>query len=101
MQNVGHVFAAVRTDLFMPAAEFRTRMDAILRMLKASPPAPGGTGRVLVPGEIELANEAQNRAQGVRLEAPIAAQLSSLGAELGVPFPSSLVSAADQESARP
>src|SRR4029079_5809763 len=40
VQNVGHVFGAVRTDLFVPAAEFRTRMDAILRMLKASPPAP-------------------------------------------------------------
>jgi len=100
VQNVGHVFAAVRTDLFVPAAEFRTRMDAILRMLKASPPAPDGMGRVLVPGEIELAHEARNRAHGVGLEAPIAAQLSSLGVELGVPFPSSLVSAADQESAR-
>ncbi len=42
VQNVGHVFAAVRTDLFVPEAEFRGRMDAILRMLKASPPAPGG-----------------------------------------------------------
>jgi LDH2 family malate/lactate/ureidoglycolate dehydrogenase len=55
---------------------------------------------VLVPGEIELANEAQNRAQGVQLEAPIAAQLSSLGAELGVSFPSSFVPATDRESAR-
>jgi LDH2 family malate/lactate/ureidoglycolate dehydrogenase len=100
VQNVGHAFAAVRTDLFMPAAEFRARMDAILRMLKASPPAPDGMGRVLVPGEIELANEAENRARGVELDAPIAAQLSSLGAELGVPFPSSFVPTADRESAR-
>ncbi len=86
MQNVGHVFAAVRTDLFLSDGEFRARMDAILEMLKASPPAPG-TERVLVPGEIELANEAQARAQGIALAAAIADQLARFGDELGVSLP--------------
>ena len=45
MQNVGHVLAAVRTDLFMTDDEFRERMDAILRMLKAAPAAPGDGSR--------------------------------------------------------
>ena len=63
VQNVGHVFAAVRTDLFVKDDEFRKRMDAILSMLKASPPAPGAE-RVLVPGEIELAHESANLAAG-------------------------------------
>lgn len=100
VQNVGHVFAAVRTDLFVPQAEFTKRMDAILRMLKASPPAPDGTERVLVPGEIELANEAHNRAHGFLLAEPIAAQLAGLGEELGVSFPAPLASSSEPESAR-
>lgn len=89
VQNVGHVLAAVRTDLFATESRFRERMDAILRMLKASPPAPGGD-RVLVPGEIEFANESRLREQGIALAGPIAAQLASLADELGVPFPSPL-----------
>jgi LDH2 family malate/lactate/ureidoglycolate dehydrogenase len=100
VQNVGHVFAAVRTDLFIPDGEFRRRMDAILRMLKASPPAPGGPGRVLVPGEIELASESRNKAHGVVLAASTAAQLAALATELGVAFPSGLASPSTPESVR-
>ena len=100
VQNIGHVFAAVRTDLFISHSEFTTRMDAILRMLKASPPAPDGIGRVLVPGEIELANETYNRAHGVQIAGPIAHQLGGLGEELGIPFPAPLASSVP-ESARP
>ena len=99
VQNVGHVVAAVRVDLFLPADAFRARMDAILRMLKASPPAPGAAGRVLVPGEIELANERRNVALGIELRPAIAAQLSDLGTELGVAFPSPLTRAPVSERA--
>lgn len=89
VQNVGHVLAAVRTDLFVEDAEFRARMDAILGMLKAAPPAPGQTQRVLVPGEIELACEARYREEGIPLPAQIAAQLREFGESLGIPFPES------------
>lgn len=98
VQNVGHVFAAVRTDVFMEADEFRRRMDAILQMLKASPPAPGAAGRVLVPGEIELAAEARNRAHGLALAEAIAAQLATLGDALHVPFPMPIAASHDAES---
>ena len=87
VQNVGHVMAAVRTDLFVSEGEFRQRMDAILTLLKASPPAPGAE-RVLVPGEIELAHESRSREQGIELAPTIAAELASFGDALGVPFPS-------------
>jgi LDH2 family malate/lactate/ureidoglycolate dehydrogenase len=86
-QNVGHVFAAVRTDLFVTGKQFRERMDAILRMLKASPAAPGGQ-RVLTPGEIEFANESRMRDEGIALPEAIAGQLLGLGEELDVTFPS-------------
>jgi LDH2 family malate/lactate/ureidoglycolate dehydrogenase len=86
VQNIGHVFAAVRTDLFLQAGEFERRMDAILRMLRAAPPAPGQE-RVLVPGEIELAHESRNRKEGIALAAPVVAQLASIGDEFEVVFP--------------
>jgi LDH2 family malate/lactate/ureidoglycolate dehydrogenase len=86
IQNVGHVFAAVRIDLFLPAAEFRRRMDEILRMLKASPPAPGYE-RVLGPGEIELAHEQRHRQSGIVLARSVVSQLTALGEELDVAFP--------------
>ena len=86
VQNVGHVLVALRTDLFLPDHVFRERMDAILQMLKASPPAPG-TQRVLVPGEIEFAHEATAMARGIALAAPVSTRLTTFGAELGVTFP--------------
>lgn len=89
VQNVGHVFAAVRTDLFLSAEEFKQRMDAILRLLKASPAAPG-VERVLLPGEVELRNEERNRDLGIPLADEICTQLSDLGHELSVAFSPSL-----------
>jgi len=86
VQNVGHVLAAVRTDLFVDGDAFKQRMDSILRMLRSAPPAPGAD-RVLLPGEIELASESTMRARGIPLAPPIAAQLEKLGDDLGVPFP--------------
>ena len=89
VQNIGHVLAAVRTDLFVSDGEFRARMDAILKMLKAAPPAPGAQ-RILAPGEIELANETRGRTEGIPLATAIATQLSQFGEEVGVLFPSPL-----------
>ena len=86
VQNVGHVLAAVRTDLFVSDTEFRQRMDEILGMLKASPPGPG-IERVLAPGEIELAHESRLRERGIPLPPAIVAQLAAYGDSLGVPFP--------------
>jgi LDH2 family malate/lactate/ureidoglycolate dehydrogenase len=98
-QNVGHVLAAVRTDLFVTASGFGERMDAILRMLRASPPAPGGE-RVLAPGEIESASESRIREEGISLPPAIARQLVSLGEELNVAFPSPKTMPCSSEPAR-
>jgi len=99
VQNVGHVFVAARTDLFVSDAVFKQRMDAILRMLRASPPAPGAE-RVLAPGEIESATELRIREDGIALPAPIAAQLVGLGEDLGVAFPSPRAASLSSEPAR-
>jgi LDH2 family malate/lactate/ureidoglycolate dehydrogenase len=85
-QNLGHVFAAIRTDLFLPAGEFAARMDEILGMLKASAPAPD-VARVLVPGELEFRMESRNRDLGIPLAEEVVAQLVAFGAQAGVDFP--------------
>jgi LDH2 family malate/lactate/ureidoglycolate dehydrogenase len=99
VQNVGHVFTAIRTDLFLPDAEFRARMDAILRMLKGAPPAPG-VERVLVPGELELAHEERARRHGIPVRDAVVAELAALGVELDTPFPAALPPSVGTESAR-
>jgi len=85
-QNLGHVFVAIRTDIFMTAGDFASRMDEILQTLKSSAPAPG-IEQVLAPGEIERQNEARNRKLGVPLLPTVVDQLAALGAELNVGFP--------------
>ena len=88
-QNLGHIFGAVRADLFVPAGEFAARMDEILQMLKASP-AAAGSERVFAPGEIERQNEARNRALGVPLVESIVEQLTELGKSLSLAFPKAI-----------
>ena len=85
VQNLGHVFTAYRTDLFLPAGDFSRRMDEILRMLKSAEPAPG-VPRVMVAGEVEFATEARNRELGVPLQPEVVQQLVDLGAQAGVEF---------------
>jgi len=98
-QNLGHIFMAMRTDLFMTRDEFAVRMDEIVRMLKSSPPAPD-VERILAPGEIERQNEASNRMLGVPLVPSVIDQLTALGAEFNASFPSATTREAPAE-ARP
>lgn len=86
VQNVGHVLVALRTDLFLPATVFGSRMDEILRMLKSSPAAPG-VDQVLVPGELEFERQAEALEHGVALPAAVVPQLIQFGNDVGVAFP--------------
>lgn len=86
-QNLGHIFLAIRPDIFMPLEEVTERTDELFASLIASPPAVG-TERVLLPGEIELKAESANRAQGVPLSEEVVNDLVELGDRAGVPFPS-------------
>ncbi len=88
-QNLGHVFAAFRTDLFLPASQFAQRMDEILAMLKNSAPAVG-VDRVLAPGELELDTEKRLRRHGIPLAEEVVGQLVEIGAQVQVEFPGRL-----------
>ena len=96
-QDLGHVFVAMRTDLFMSSAEFASRMDEMLRALRSSPPAPGAD-RVMAPGEIERQYEARNRTLGIPLLKSVVDQLTELGAELNVEFPDPKMTEAPAEA---
>lgn len=85
-QNLGQVLCACRTDLFLPADRFAARMDEILGMLKATPPAPG-VPRVLAPGELEYAAEMRHRESGVPPPEEVVRQLVDLGKQVDVEFP--------------
>jgi LDH2 family malate/lactate/ureidoglycolate dehydrogenase len=89
IQNLGQVFVALRTDLFMPAAEFASRMDEALAMLKSAAPAHG-VERVLAPGEVEFDTEARCRAEGIPLAEEVVRQLIDMGRQVGVECPSRL-----------
>jgi LDH2 family malate/lactate/ureidoglycolate dehydrogenase len=90
VQNLGHVVAALRSDLFLPASTFAARLAEIQGMLKSCPTA-AGVDRVLLPGEIEAEEESRNRRWGVSLMPEVVQQLVALGAELDVAFPSALL----------
>jgi LDH2 family malate/lactate/ureidoglycolate dehydrogenase len=85
-QRIGHVFMAIRSDLFMPMADFTARMDTMVERLKASEPAEG-FDEVLMPGEPEVRREAERLGTGIPLTAEVLASLESEAAETGIPLP--------------
>ncbi len=86
-QNLGQVFSACRTDLFLPADQFARRMAEILKMLKAAVPAPG-VPRVLAPAELEFATVSRNRKLCILMPEEVVKQLVDLGNQVGLDFPS-------------
>ena len=85
-QNVGHLFFAIRPDLFMPLSDFDNRMDEFNSRIKALPCA-AGVGEILMPGEPEARTEARRRAEGIPVTDNVIADLQKLGTEYGVGFP--------------
>ena len=90
-QDLGHILIAIRSDVFIPLGEIKPRIDEIFSALKTSPPA-AGRERVLLPGEIELQAEINNRKQGIELTAEVIEDLIQLGSHVGVTFPSNALS---------
>jgi LDH2 family malate/lactate/ureidoglycolate dehydrogenase len=64
----GHFFLALNISAFVEPTAFRRRVDAIVRQIRGSRPAPG-TARVCAPGEMEAETERAYRAGGIPLNA--------------------------------
>ena len=79
----GHFFGALDVAAFRPVEEFKAMMDAMVRALHDTPPAPGHAG-VLVPGDPEEETMAHRLREGIPLHRPVVEYLRSLARELGV-----------------
>lgn len=62
----GNVFLVLDPGLFRPKEEYAAAADAIVRKIKAVPPAVGFS-EVLLPGEPEQRSKAQRRREGVKI----------------------------------
>ncbi|HYL82161.1 MAG TPA: Ldh family oxidoreductase, partial [Candidatus Acidoferrum sp.] len=85
-QRIGHVFMAIRPDLFLPMAAFKQRMDTLIERLKASEPA-AGVDEVLMPGEPEVRHETERLRTGLPLTAGVLASVETEAGQLGVALP--------------
>jgi len=84
-RSVGHFFAAVNIEDFMPLKEFEERMEQLLDDLKSTPPAQG-YDRVYYAGEQEQAIEADRRANGIPLHISVINEFRDMAQELGVTY---------------
>ncbi len=85
-QNVGHLFFAIRPDLFLSLTDFEARMDTFYERIKALPRA-AGVEEIMMPGEPEQRREDQRRREGIPVTANVIRDLTKEGASVGVAFP--------------
>jgi len=82
-QNVGHLFFAIRPDLFMAMTDFEARMEEFNRRIKALPRA-AGCDEILMPGEPEARTEARRAAEGIPVTDNVLADLAKIADERGI-----------------
>ena len=85
-QNVGHLFFAIKPDLFMSLTDFGARMDTFYERIKDLPRA-AGVDEIMLPGEPEQRREMQRRRDGVPVTANVVDDLIAEGEAAGVVFP--------------
>lgn len=85
-QNVGHLFMAIRPDLFVPRGEYEARMDALIERAKACTKAEG-VEEILMPGEPEARAHQVRRRTGIPLTPDVCDTLLKEADRSGVSFP--------------
>jgi LDH2 family malate/lactate/ureidoglycolate dehydrogenase len=79
-----HFFMALDISHFTPVAEFKERVDRLVRMMKSSQLAPG-QNKIYLPGEIEFETEHQRLREGIPYDRSILSQLEKLARDLNMP----------------
>jgi L-2-hydroxycarboxylate dehydrogenase (NAD+) len=82
----GNFLLVLKVDAFMPAAEFKARMDEELARLRALRPAKG-IREVIYPGYKEHVTETTRREKGIPLAASVVEEARQIGARHDVAFP--------------
>ena len=85
-QDVGHLFFAIKPDLFMRLEDFEARMDEFVDRIKALPRA-AGVEEVMMPGEPEQRREDERRRTGLPITENVVADLTKEAETVGVRFP--------------
>ena len=79
----GYVFLTLDVDRFVPVAEFRRQVDALIRDVHAGERAVG-VEAVLVPGELEYRRRAERLRAGIPLSVPLIDEIDGLARAAGV-----------------
>jgi LDH2 family malate/lactate/ureidoglycolate dehydrogenase len=82
-QNVGHLFIAMRPELFIGQEAYEARMKELVARAKASPLAEG-FDEILMPGEGEERRAERGRREGLEFSAADIAMLREEAAGVGV-----------------
>ena len=79
----GHFFLALNVRALVDPVLFKQRVDAVVRQIRTSRPAPGAE-RVYAPGELEAETERRYRAEGIPLNAETLRGIRAMAARVGV-----------------
>lgn len=82
-QAIGHFVGAIDIASYLPADEFKQRVDQMIREIKSIPPAEE-FDEVFLPGEPEARTERERLKHGIPLSQELYAELEELGSELGI-----------------
>jgi ureidoglycolate dehydrogenase (NAD+) len=81
--NQSHTFIAINVDVFEPVAEFKQRMDTLIREIRNAPKARGAD-RIYLPGEKEWEQREESLARGLDLPKDVRASLKGLAEDLAI-----------------
>ncbi len=81
----GHFFGAMRVDAFIPAGEFKMRMDKWIETMRSARPAKGQE-KVLIPGDPERENEERISRKGIGLLPQVVADMNDIARKTGIKF---------------
>ncbi|MEA1886522.1 MAG: Ldh family oxidoreductase [Bacteroidota bacterium] len=84
-KGTGHFFGAMRIDAFMPAGEFKDRMDEWIRTFRNGRAAEGQE-KIIIPGDPEREAEERISEEGIKLVPAVRDELKAVADELGVEF---------------
>jgi LDH2 family malate/lactate/ureidoglycolate dehydrogenase len=84
-EGTGHFFGAMRIDAFQPKDLFKAKMDEWIDTFRAGKSAKGQP-KVLIPGDIERANEERISKQGIDLIPAVKLELAEIAKKLQVDF---------------
>ena len=81
--NTGHAIVAISLAAFGDARDFKRRVDALVRDIRASKRMPG-VDAIRLPGEQSHAKRAERTRLGIPLPPPLLKSLNQLAADLGI-----------------